>query len=216
MKKNFILFLTSVAVTTSLIPTNFVFANTTNSEETKVETKANSEFNWSMETVVKHFKENVDKYNIVNPETELVELRSYNGTNGEYIVRFNAAYNGIRIPDYEFIVIFNEKGDIKAVNGNFPKKTLDKLINSETRESISEIDAVKIARESVKNPAKTEDKDNEEIEVLYMKRGNVYEKVYCVKFPGYDKEANEVAYWNIFISCKDGAVIKKANTIIFN
>jgi len=156
-----------------------------------------------MTGVHQFFKEN--NFGIEDPVNELVELKSNDDSLGFKHIKTQQMMNGIPVYGNEYIVHFNQNGEVYAINGKYDANAKDAKINRGL--FIGEKKALEIAKALVR----FDELEATPTTKLYLYSVNdEYVPVYLVTLsflyptPG---------YWNFFVNAENGTIVRQVNKI---
>lgn len=159
-----------------------------------------------MDGISEFFNQNKDIFNINNPKDEFEVISEKTDNLGSTHIKLQQVYKGIPLFGKEYIVHFNESGNVYAVNGKFDNIAYKKLKNSKKDDKY-------ISKDSAIESAKSEIEFNKLIadpspELYYYEVEGSYLPVYEVRLSFIDPEPGD---WYIFIDAKSGDIVNKYN-----
>lgn len=156
-----------------------------------------------MTGVHQFFKEN--NFGIEDPVNELSELKSSDDSLGFKHIKTQQMVKGIPVYGNEYIVHFNQKGEVYAINGKYDANAKDTKINMGL--FIGENKALEIAKAQVEF---NELEANPTTKLYLYNINEEYVPVYLVTLsflyptPG---------YWNFFVNAENGTIVRQVNKI---
>lgn len=156
-----------------------------------------------MKGVHQFFKEN--NFGIEDSENELAELKSSEDSLGFKHIKTQQMVKGIPVFGNEYIVHFNEKGEVYAINGNYDASAKDTKINK--GKLIGEEKALEIAKSQVT----FDELEMDPTTKLYLYKVEAeYIPVYLVTLSFLYPEPGN---WQFFVNAETGAIVKGINKI---
>ncbi|MBZ9686673.1 M4 family metallopeptidase [Clostridium estertheticum] len=199
--------LVSLVVVSSLLFSGFVFPVHAKGNESNPpgfeKGKLSKQLSKDMKGVHQFFKEN----NIIIEDSvnQLAELKSSDDSLGFKHIKTQQMVKGIPVYGNEYIIHFNQNGEVYAINGKYDVNAKDAKINKGN--FIGETKALEIAKAQVtfdelEAPPTTK---------LYLYNINdEYVPVYLVSLSFLSPTPG---YWNFFVNAEDGTIIKQVNKI---
>ena len=156
-----------------------------------------------MKGVHQFFKEN--NFGIEDSVNELTELKSSADSLGFTHIKTQQMVKGIPVLGNEYIIHFNQKGEIYAVNGNYDASAKKAKINK--GHFIGESRALSIAKAQVI----FDELDGTPTSKLYLYNiNNEYVPVYLVSLSFLSPTPGN---WKFYINAEDGSILKQANIL---
>ncbi|EYE88615.1 hypothetical protein Q428_07075 [Fervidicella metallireducens AeB] len=160
--------------------------------------------------IAKFFKDYKKEFNVEDAEKELVFKNSKNDNLGYTHVKLQQVVDGIPVYGKEYIIHYNNKDEVYAVNGNFDVKAKQFKRN---KEFIKEKDAVAIAIAQVNFDSEslnTDLSDNLVPKLFLYELNEEYIPVYLIRINFLSPVPGD---WFIFINALNGEVVEKYNKI---
>ncbi|MBZ9623084.1 M4 family metallopeptidase [Clostridium sp. FP2] len=165
--------------------------------------KLSKQLSKDMKGVQQFFKEN--NYGIEDPVNELKELKSSDDKLGFKHIKTQQMVKGIPIYGNEYIVHFNQNGEVYAINGKYDVNAKNVKINKAP--FIGQKKALEIAKAQVKFDELETDPT---IKLFYYNVNDEYIPVYLVSLSFLSPTPG---YWDFFINAEDGTIVKQVNKI---
>ncbi|WP_059105056.1 M4 family metallopeptidase [Shouchella shacheensis] len=150
---------------------------------------------------------NKQMFDMQNPMQDLDVLEEHTDKQGMSHIRLQQTKDGIPVEGHEVLVHFDEENTIQTVNGHFHSE-IDQLEMSSEDVTVSEEQAVTIARDAVGAPERLEEDPTAELALYPL--GDEGHFVYKVNV---NFMSNDPGNWFVFVDAVEGDVLDKYNTI---
>ena len=157
----------------------------------------------NMTGVHQFFKEN--NFGIEDSVNELAELKSSDDSLGYKHIKTQQMVKGIPVYGNEYIIHFNQNGEVYAINGKYDANAKNAKINKE--HFIGENKALEIAKAQVTFD-KLEATPTTKLYLYNVK--DEYIPVYLVTLSFLYPTAG---YWNFFVNAENGTIVRQVNKI---
>ena len=199
--KKAISILTAMAMVVLINPVNVKASPSKPSSFVKVQ--SSEKLSKDMKGVHKFFKQN--KTIVEDSVNKLEEVKSNDDKLGFKHIKTQQMVNGIPVYGNEYIVHFNQKGEVYAVNGKYDANA--KKTKTNKKQFIGENKALEIAKTQVKFDKLEADPTTK----LYLYNINdKYVPVYVVTLSFTSPTPGN---WKIFVNAENGDIVKKGNKI---
>ncbi|SHH29216.1 M4 family metallopeptidase [Tepidibacter thalassicus] len=170
--------------------------------------KLSSKLEKDMDGVIKFFEENKDIFKINNPKEEFELISKKTDNLGYTHIKLQQMYRGTPLYGRQYIVHFDDNGNIYVVNGLIDNEVYKKFPKKADRSAnIGRKSAIEIAKNEVKAKKIM---GEPEVKYCFYELNNEYIPVYEVSLGVLEPE---MADWHIFIHAKTGEVVNKNNRL---